>query len=130
MGRHRVDATVSLPRTPAMRGKGRKVFLLGYPSGLANEFRLKGASVEEIQAEDALDDASWATILARVKSRDFGAVFLQLATDTYGGGLRTTERPHGAKELRPEDKEQVRAANKLAHRGLQAAAAATPRRLA
>ena len=76
------------------------------------------------------DDASWAPILARIKTGEFQAVYLQLDGGTYGGSLRSAERPQGVKEVKPEEKEQVRAANELSHRGLQVAAAALPRRIA
>ena len=74
--------TASSPRTPAARGKGRKVLLLGHPSTLADELRLEQAAVEEIAAELVLDDASWAPVLARIKAGEFQAVCLQLDDGT------------------------------------------------
>ena len=124
----RDEAPISSPLVPANWGKGKRFLAVGETT-LSSLLPLEGAEVHPLQAEDALDDATWAPEFARIRKGHYAGVVWNLPADTYSVTLRSADRPHGLQKLPPPDKERVRAANELARRVLEVAMVAKSRRM-
>jgi hypothetical protein len=63
-----------------------------------------------------LDDTEWEPWKRRVLAGEFRAACLQLPSETFGGELRSEERPCGIRELKGPVREAVRRDNVLSRR--------------
>ena len=96
----RDEAPISSPLPPANRGAGKRFLSVG-KSPLKELLRLEGAGVDPLEAEDALDDATWAPEFAPIRRGHYAGVVWSLPADTYQPELRSAERPHGLQKLPP-----------------------------